>query len=435
MFVRFSPWCRPGLISVTNVHIAQFRLNSGLNRKNFYTVLGVSPSSDAKEIKENFYKLSKEFHPDLNKDDEGSLTRFKEIAEAYEVLSNPEEKRTYDERYGFNKTSKSSPLRNRNFRRFNGMKGGFDQQGRFVDEEGPPEMRNIQYDLSPEKMERIWARYKERWDKVEEVQRERELEKKKKLFRQRIDERRANMKNMSPEEREDFLFKLRMLRTDASDFGTGRSTQEPATAAEENNKDDSSSSSWVGRENQRIQQNLDFRQQIRESVKARLAEEEKLAQETSKKQAEYMRNMHRDQSEQEETGGEEWEREFRQKKRTTTKSRLDEAMYTGMEEEKAQADERARREDPMMWGLNVDEPGSFNEYMKVSYERSKERMEEMKRSQPFTYHQQSVKHGIVKTTEVKANRGAVLGVFTIFVGLVCGELYWPDADPDKAPIN
>ena len=30
-----------------------------------------------------------------------------------------------------------------------------------------------------------------------------------------------------------------------------------------------------------------------------------------------------------------------------------------------QADERARREDPMMWGLNVDEPGSFNEYMKV----------------------------------------------------------------------
>ena len=37
-------------------------------------------------------------------DDEGSLTRFKEIAEAYEVLSNPEEKRTYDERYGFNKT-------------------------------------------------------------------------------------------------------------------------------------------------------------------------------------------------------------------------------------------------------------------------------------------------------------------------------------------
>ena len=37
-------------------------------RKNFYTVLGVSPSSDPKEIKDSFYRLSKEFHPDLNKE-------------------------------------------------------------------------------------------------------------------------------------------------------------------------------------------------------------------------------------------------------------------------------------------------------------------------------------------------------------------------------
>ena len=54
-------------------------------------------------------------------------------------------------------------------RRFTGMKGEF-RNGRFVDDEAPPEMRNIQYDLSPERMEKIWKRYKTRWDRVEEVE-------------------------------------------------------------------------------------------------------------------------------------------------------------------------------------------------------------------------------------------------------------------------
>merc|ERR1712130_626518 len=78
-------------------------------------------------------------------------------------------------------------------------------------------MRNIEYDLSPERMERVWARYRSRWEKIEEVERSRELERKREEFRRKIDEKRARMGQMTDEEREDFLFKLRYLRSDAAD--------------------------------------------------------------------------------------------------------------------------------------------------------------------------------------------------------------------------
>ena len=53
-----------------------------------------------------FSRLSKEFHPDLNRENEAALRKFKEIAAAYEILSNPEQRTAYDEqlgvtRYGF----------------------------------------------------------------------------------------------------------------------------------------------------------------------------------------------------------------------------------------------------------------------------------------------------------------------------------------------
>ena len=57
-----------------------------------------------------------------------------------------------------------------------------------MDEDGPPEMRNIQYDLSPEKTEKIWARYQDRWNKHEELERVRDLEKKKEIFQWKIEE-------------------------------------------------------------------------------------------------------------------------------------------------------------------------------------------------------------------------------------------------------
>ena len=68
-----------------------------------YAILGVTYKADQKQIKENFYKLSKEYHPDLNKDDESALRKFKEIAEAYEILSNPEKRKEFDLKMGYSK--------------------------------------------------------------------------------------------------------------------------------------------------------------------------------------------------------------------------------------------------------------------------------------------------------------------------------------------
>jgi len=183
-------------------------------QQDLYTILGVKFSAEQKEIKDNFYKLSKEHHPDLNKDDESSLLKFKEIAVAYETLSNPERRKEYDLTMGFGRKRDDRPWGRR--RKFTGMKGVF-KDGRFVDDDEPPQMRNIEYDLSPERMENLWARYKARWERVEEVERLRELEKKKVEFRRRVDLKREKMKHMSVEEKEEFLFKLRLLRPDAAE--------------------------------------------------------------------------------------------------------------------------------------------------------------------------------------------------------------------------
>jgi len=185
--------------------------------KNLYTVLGVKYNSDLKEIKDNFYKLSKEYHPDLNKDDEVSLLKFKEIAEAYEILGNAEKRREYDKLMDFNpKSANNKAGSGSRGQRSHGMKGTF-RNGTFVDDDEPPQMRDIQYDLSPEKMEKIWSRYKARWERVDELKRVEELEKKKEEFRRKIDAKRKRLQNMSEEEKEEFLYKLRYLRTDAAD--------------------------------------------------------------------------------------------------------------------------------------------------------------------------------------------------------------------------
>jgi molecular chaperone DnaJ len=67
--------------------------------RDYYEVLGVSRSADEAEIKKTFRRLARELHPDVNSDDPETEEKFKEAAEAYEVLSDPERRATYD-RYG-----------------------------------------------------------------------------------------------------------------------------------------------------------------------------------------------------------------------------------------------------------------------------------------------------------------------------------------------
>jgi len=65
--------------------------------KDFYAALGVPKDAKAAEIKKAYRALAREFHPDVNKGDEKAADRFKEISEAYDVLSDETTRREYDE--------------------------------------------------------------------------------------------------------------------------------------------------------------------------------------------------------------------------------------------------------------------------------------------------------------------------------------------------
>jgi curved DNA-binding protein len=69
--------------------------------RDYYEVLGVARSASEQEIKSAYRKLARKYHPDVNPDDKQAEARFKEINEAYEVLSD-EEKRTKYDRFGRN---------------------------------------------------------------------------------------------------------------------------------------------------------------------------------------------------------------------------------------------------------------------------------------------------------------------------------------------
>jgi molecular chaperone DnaJ len=61
-----------------------------------YEILGIDRSADAAEVKKAFRRLARELHPDVNTEDPAAEEKFKEAAEAYEILSDAERRRTYD---------------------------------------------------------------------------------------------------------------------------------------------------------------------------------------------------------------------------------------------------------------------------------------------------------------------------------------------------
>lgn len=66
-------------------------------KRDYYEVLGVSKSTPQEEIKKAYRKIAIKYHPDKNPNDPSAEEKFKEAAEAYEVLSNPEKKQRYDQ--------------------------------------------------------------------------------------------------------------------------------------------------------------------------------------------------------------------------------------------------------------------------------------------------------------------------------------------------
>jgi molecular chaperone DnaJ len=86
-----------------------------MSKRDFYEVLGIERGASADEIKKAYRSLAKKYHPDFNKDDAEADKKFKEIKDAYDVLSDPQKREQYD-RFGHEAG-------------FNGGAGGFEGFG------------------------------------------------------------------------------------------------------------------------------------------------------------------------------------------------------------------------------------------------------------------------------------------------------------------
>jgi curved DNA-binding protein len=72
---------------------------AGTDFKDYYSILGISKTASPEEIKQAFRKLARKYHPDVNPGNKQAEAKFKEINEAYEVLSDPDKRKKYDQ-YG-----------------------------------------------------------------------------------------------------------------------------------------------------------------------------------------------------------------------------------------------------------------------------------------------------------------------------------------------
>jgi DnaJ-class molecular chaperone len=87
-----------------------------MDYKDYYKTLGVTKNASVDDIKKAFRKLARKYHPDVNPGDKKAEEKFKEINEAYEVLSDPDKRRKYDtlgpnwqEQFGFRPGARRSP--------------------------------------------------------------------------------------------------------------------------------------------------------------------------------------------------------------------------------------------------------------------------------------------------------------------------------------
>uniref|UniRef100_T1JKS8 J domain-containing protein n=1 Tax=Strigamia maritima TaxID=126957 RepID=T1JKS8_STRMM len=94
-------FARHSLLNTCSFRTPKLINNFSSKSKNYYDILKITPNASQSDIKAAYFKLSKLYHPDVNKDDENSAHRFREVTEAYEMLSNVQFRKKYDAE-GFN---------------------------------------------------------------------------------------------------------------------------------------------------------------------------------------------------------------------------------------------------------------------------------------------------------------------------------------------
>ena len=95
-------------------------------------------------------------------------------------------------------------------------------------------------------------------------------------------------------------------------------------------------------------------------------------------------------------------------------------------DENRSEDAQQSDDDPLMKGIRPDDPTNFTDFVSQGFTRSRDTIEEMKTSRPFTYHQQSVKHGILHQTEVGLPRWVIVSALTVITLLVFSEVVFVD---------